>query len=620
MINNCNYEEGCSLPSSNNELEILMRNLKREVKELATSTETKLLRHDGKIAEMCKYIKDNLSNSIRELIDNMDLNGELDSIISDSVYEYVNKFHENFMLSCYFDVNDNNKINFYVSKDGVNLNKLIVPNNIYGRDPSIAYYNGLFYIGVTDYDSNHDFVIYTSKDLKSFERHNITIGLHDVYSKVWAPNLFFDEGKLIVHVAKQYGPDKANGGEGDGIFKIYKTECINLNTLKFSQPISVPLSNSSNYIDSRVFKYNNVYYMVVKNEKQSVLSLDLYSSTNLKTWDYIENPSWNMIEHIEGASITEFNGYLYLIADRYAYPTQSIIVSRTKDLTTFTDFVEVNKIGNESLRHGSSIACYSNELKTIVSELEDFNFSNIAVMKEDITKPRLMLIGSEVEGHLNKFIKLFSVKFTHRWKNTHIMFRLMDSQQNKFDNIYNLNLWMGADDTLQSSEFKNISNSSNTLNDDLFCIKTGHNEWSVYLRTTLKNISACMQILSYSNFGDVIKIGSNKCIDTIDTSNAIKPIAKNDYLKAGIPISNCDLNDLLSPGVYYCYSQDNSLTISNKPNGVTTGFRVENMSTNGNIIIQKLIAHNEYIEIYYRYYSNEGGWYRWRKLVLESVE
>lgn len=78
-------EEGCSLPSSSNELEILVRQLKREVAKLINETEAKLLLHDGKIAEMCRFIKDNLSNSIRELLDSMKLSGELDTLISEAV-------------------------------------------------------------------------------------------------------------------------------------------------------------------------------------------------------------------------------------------------------------------------------------------------------------------------------------------------------------------------------------------------------------------------------------------------------------------------------------------------------------------------------------------------------
>ena len=81
--------EGCSLPSTPNDLKILVTQLKREVEGLVKTTDDKLLRHDGKIAEMCKYIKDNLSNSIRCLLDTMQLSGELDEIINEVLFSFI---------------------------------------------------------------------------------------------------------------------------------------------------------------------------------------------------------------------------------------------------------------------------------------------------------------------------------------------------------------------------------------------------------------------------------------------------------------------------------------------------------------------------------------------------
>lgn len=77
--------EGCSLPSSPNDIKILLNSIKREVDELVKTTEAKLLYHDGKIAELTKYVKDNLSNSIRCLLDSMKLSGELDDIILQTI-------------------------------------------------------------------------------------------------------------------------------------------------------------------------------------------------------------------------------------------------------------------------------------------------------------------------------------------------------------------------------------------------------------------------------------------------------------------------------------------------------------------------------------------------------
>lgn len=90
MNNNYNScVEGCDIPSTPNDLKILVKHLKREVDELVKNTEAKLLIHDGKIAELCKYLKDNLSNTIRCLIDSMQLSGELDNILVDALNDII---------------------------------------------------------------------------------------------------------------------------------------------------------------------------------------------------------------------------------------------------------------------------------------------------------------------------------------------------------------------------------------------------------------------------------------------------------------------------------------------------------------------------------------------------
>lgn len=78
-------EEECKALSSPNDIKILLVRLTKEVDELITSTEAKLLLHDGKIAELCKYLKDNLSNSIRCLLFDMEKSGELDQIIGEAI-------------------------------------------------------------------------------------------------------------------------------------------------------------------------------------------------------------------------------------------------------------------------------------------------------------------------------------------------------------------------------------------------------------------------------------------------------------------------------------------------------------------------------------------------------
>ena len=73
---------GINLPSHDNEIEVLIRQLKKEVANLMKTTQAKLLCQDKKISETMVYIKNNLSNAIRNLLDSMLESGELEDIIT----------------------------------------------------------------------------------------------------------------------------------------------------------------------------------------------------------------------------------------------------------------------------------------------------------------------------------------------------------------------------------------------------------------------------------------------------------------------------------------------------------------------------------------------------------
>ena len=89
-INNDCSCGGINLPSQDNELEVLVRQLKREVKELMKTTQAKLLCQDKKIAETMVYIKNNLSNAIRDLLDSMLESGEIEEMLKSIILDNVN--------------------------------------------------------------------------------------------------------------------------------------------------------------------------------------------------------------------------------------------------------------------------------------------------------------------------------------------------------------------------------------------------------------------------------------------------------------------------------------------------------------------------------------------------
>lgn len=116
--------DGINLPSHNNEIEVLIKQLKREVKELLQTTQAKLLCQDKKIAETMVYIKNNLSNYIRDLLDSMLLSGELEQIIKDTV---LGEWVKMTPFSTGIDIEEN-----------TDINNLLSPCSYYSKDASVT--------------------------------------------------------------------------------------------------------------------------------------------------------------------------------------------------------------------------------------------------------------------------------------------------------------------------------------------------------------------------------------------------------------------------------------------------------------------------------------------------
>lgn len=95
-----------------------------------------------------------------------------------------------------------------------------------------------------------------------------------------------------------------------------------------------------------------------------------------------------------------------------------------------------------------------------------------------------------------------------------------------------------------------------------------------------------------------------------EISETIYGVGKN------IP-ANSDLNSYISPGSYTCIDTTTSGTVTNKPNDVISGFKLEVKATNSNIRYQILYANDDKVSIYARYYDNNTGFTSWKKLMFE---
>ena len=65
--------------------DVLISELQQEIKEILSTQGAKFLMYDEKVAELCTYIKGNLSNALLCLLMDMKNAKELDEIINDVV-------------------------------------------------------------------------------------------------------------------------------------------------------------------------------------------------------------------------------------------------------------------------------------------------------------------------------------------------------------------------------------------------------------------------------------------------------------------------------------------------------------------------------------------------------
>lgn len=331
---------------------------------------------------------------------------------------------DNYMLSCYFSDNSL-KPHFFVSKDGLNLNKIDVPYQKFPfdvKDMDIKYHEGLFYLASTYMTENADMYIGTSTDLIHWVHHYINLGLYDEDNKNrWAPALLFTElGELYVSISKQYDTllNPTTNTE-DPAFDIYLAKCNNLSNLTFDSAKRLVLngegkSANRNHIDADIIqsKSLNKYVMIVKNEDTKFQ--EIFTSENLTDWNLIKTldvlPKWT-----EGAFIQELNGTFIITAENYWSDTTNkigkMIMTQTSDFNTFTNLKILNVDNSYAikgkLRHGNSTLIKDNFSKYVISKFNPYFFSNYEILNGIILFEGDSTTNIKINDNIEKYSKIY---------------------------------------------------------------------------------------------------------------------------------------------------------------------------------------------------------------------
>ena len=146
--------------------EQLILKLIREVESLSKDTNARLLLQDGKIAKCCTYIQENLSESLKELLEALKTSGELDDIIAHALlicyeedkYYYpaelisTEKFTDSVTGSDYYvtrvkkrTLHEGLKLKLAIANDNLNANSLESPVDYAHRTNASLVVNGGIY-------------------------------------------------------------------------------------------------------------------------------------------------------------------------------------------------------------------------------------------------------------------------------------------------------------------------------------------------------------------------------------------------------------------------------------------------------------------------------------------
>ena len=446
--------------------------------------------------------------------------------IEEKIYSKI----EDFVLYAFFDDSNDDVINFFVSKDNLHLKQLKTTNKIYGRDPSIIYYNNKFYVAVTGYSNNYDFVIYESDDLENWTRHEINCNLYDEnFQKRWAPDFFIDDNnELYVFISKQYADT-----EGWGDFNIYKTKCTDIENLIFENATIINLTgtSSTNHIDATCIKIDGIYHLIVKDENQTGLTLEHYISGDLQNFS-LQNYDFCDFGHlVEGTFVYKFKNEYIIGVEKYAennYHVSSYRIKKSSDFVNFSNYRNMY-VKDIDISHGSAFVIDNINAKNIISKINGFNFNydyTFDINKKENYMSAFTTKNSEYPK--GRYLKLFSVKPNFNYKAASILFNIFDGQRMYFNSNIQLLTHIATVEPFNSVLCRNIQTYANIENYDNFKYNNLHGKilsfpnsndkcFDVYLDldTFDIDITVMLKFISINDFDDYITVYTDEYTDTL---------------------------------------------------------------------------------------------------------
>ena len=580
---------GVNLPSHDNELEILVKQLKREVRELMKTTTTQLLCQDKKIAETMVYIKNNLSNSIRTLLDDMLADGELEEIITQTVLENIEEMQT--------DINNlNTKIN-NVESDLDDF-KEDVETEVKVHFP---------------YRTNN------AGDCQVIETKNHVVMIDVGHTATQTPLINYlrenNINKINYLIISHYHLDHVGGTGAEGIIELLETPLIDTSNITLLLPhgninFSKVVDPNNNWINVKnayntLVSYLNTHHINFRYpvEDEELLVDDVtFKFNNLKS-EYFEdyyNYLYDCYNDYEGYS--NYNNFSMTTLmthynHRFLFSADVEQLAQSKIYSNFPN-IDVYKVEHHSLNLNTNEE-YLNRITPKYSVIQNYRSTASDLTEQRATTNKLALCSTLFSTNESGTVVITSTKYD--------LVAKCEKKTINNNETYNLisgialNVGIDLDDLFKPGVY--YSKNASVTNQ---------------IAHTPENFSGFKLIvekLTYGNMYRQLFIASNSNGENVYTRCTNEGVygkwVKMTTLSTGEKLQEgADLNDYLAPMTYYTTNSSVTATILNKPASLTTSFVLINQYINYNAIKQIIYPNTRSHVFYMRNIQLNDGIFR----------
>ena len=577
------------LPSHDNQLEILVKQLKREVKELMKTTTSQLLCQDKKIAETMVYIKNNLSNSIRTLLDDMLADGELEDIITETISDSITEIQDD-ITKLETDVHN--------IKDNIKELEEDIEGEVKVHFP---------------YRTNN------SGDCQVIEtkNHVVMIDVGHTATQTSLINYLRENNinKINYLIISHYHLDHVGGTGAEGVIELLDSPLIDTSNITLLLPHGNINFNSVIEPNNEWVNVKNAYNTLVNYlnqhhinfrypEENEELQVDdvLFRFNNLKTEYFNSYYSYLYDCYNDYTGYSNYNNFSMTTlmihhSNRFLFSGDVEELAQSKIYSNFPN-IDVYKVEHHSLNLNTNEE-YLNRITPKYSVIQNYRSTASDLTEQRATTNKLALCSVLFSSNESGTVVITSTKYDLK----------AECEKKTINNNETYNLISGI-------ALKEGMDLDELFAPGVYYSKSGN--LTNQIANTPENFSGFKLIVekvTYANNYRQTFIASNSNGENVYTRCTFEgrygKWVKMTTLSTGEKLEEgADLNDYLSPMTYYTTNSSVTATILNKPESLTTSFVLINQYINYNAIKQIIYPNTRSHVFYMRNIQLNDGIFR----------